>query len=146
MTEKNKKTQSKAEDTDPKEAADSNLIQVVEEKIVIGKEQVVTGKVNIRKTVSEEIHAVNVPIVNDEYEIVRVQVEPKTLMTPPEAVRQEGDTTIISVVREITVVEKRYEVIEEIHVTRHKTELPMIHEITLRKEHVHIDRKEQDTI
>ena len=135
---------SRAGDTDSNDTGKSELIQVVQEKIVIDKEQVETGKVHIRKTVSEEVHAISVPIVNDEYEIVRVKMEPKTLMTPPDAVRQEGDTTIISVIREITVVEKRYEVIEEIHVTRHKTELPLIHEISLRTEHVQIDRKETD--
>jgi len=123
----------------------TEVIQVVEEKIVVGKERVVTGKVKIRKSVTEEVHAVSVPIVNDEYEVVRVNVEPKTLLAPPAAVRQEGDTTVISVIREITVVEKRYEVIEEIRVTRRKTELPLIHEITLRKEHVKIEREaEQD--
>src|SRR5690349_4978537 len=95
-------------------AKTEEVINVIEEKIVIEKEHVETGKIKIRKTVTEETHAVNVPVVNDEYEIVRVDVPHKTLMEPPAPVRQEGDTTIISVIREITVVEKRYEVIEEI--------------------------------
>lgn len=123
---------------------DTEVINVIEEKIVIEKQQVETGKVRIRKTITEEMHSVSVPIVNDEYEITRIEVPQKTLLTPPEPVRQEGDTTIISVIREITVVEKRYEVIEEIHVTRHKTELPLVHEISLRKEHVHVDRQTID--
>ena len=125
-------------------SANTEVIQVMEEKIVISKEKVVTGKVKIRKTVTEELHNVSVPIVNDEYEVVRVPMESKLLMAPPPAVRQEGNTTVISVIRELTVVEKRYEVIEEIRVTRHKTELPLIHEISLKKEHIKIERESSD--
>jgi uncharacterized protein DUF2382 len=76
--------------------------------------------------------------------VVRVPVESKILTAPPPPVRHEGDTTIISVIREITVVEKRYEVIEEIHVTRHQVEQPLVHEINLRKEQIHIERESAD--
>jgi stress response protein YsnF len=59
----------------------------------------------------------------------------------PPAVRQEGDTTIIPVLREVLVVEKRYELVEEVHVTKKKTVVPHVQEITLRKEVVEVERK-----
>jgi uncharacterized protein (TIGR02271 family) len=122
----------------------AQVIEVMEENIRVDTEDVVTGKLKIRKTVSEETHTVNAPIINDEYEVVRVPVESKILNAPPPPVRHEGDTTIISVIREITVVEKRYEVIEEIRITRHQVEQPLVHEINLRKEQIHIDRESAD--
>jgi stress response protein YsnF len=118
----------------------SETIQVIQERIVIDKENVVTGKVKVHKTVSEELHNVTLPIVNEEYEVNRVTVTPKTLDSPPPALRTEGDTTIISVIREVTVVQKKYEVIEEIHITRTRKSFPLVHEINLKKEHVHIER------
>jgi uncharacterized protein (TIGR02271 family) len=126
----------------PKTAAETDAIPVVQEQLKIEKEQVVTGKIKIKKTVTEEVQTVNVPVFSDEYEITRVPVEKKTLDTPPPAMREEGDKTIISVIREITIVEKRYEVIEEIHIRKHKREIPLTQEVRLKKENVSIEREE----
>jgi hypothetical protein len=53
---------------------------------------------------------------------------------------------IIPVLREITVVQKKYEVIEELHITRQSVETPLVQEITLLKEHVHVERSKPNTI
>jgi stress response protein YsnF len=56
-------------------------------------------------------------------------------------VRLEGNTTIIPVVEEVVVVEKRLILVEEIHITRDSTvrteEIPVL----LRKEHAAIERQ-----
>lgn len=122
------------------QALPDEVIQVIQEQISIQKKRVVTGKVNIHKTVTEEVQSVDVPMVNEEYEINRVAVKPEILDTPPPPIRTEGDETIIPVVREVTVVLKKYEVTEEIRITRIKREVPLTHEITLRKEQVDITR------
>jgi stress response protein YsnF len=51
---------------------------------------------------------------------------------------------IIPVLKEITVVQKKYEVVEELRITRRVTETPMVQEITLRKEHIHVERSAND--
>jgi stress response protein YsnF len=58
--------------------------------------------------------------------------------------RNEGDTTIIPVLREVVVVQKRYEIVEEIRITKRKTERTDSQQVTLRKEEVHIERSGQD--
>ena len=121
-----------------------DLIQVIEEHITVDKKRVLTGKVKIRKTVTEEVRSVDVPMVNEEYEINRVPVASKILDAPPAAIRMEGDETIIPVVREITVVQKKYEVIEEIRISKIKREVPLTHEVTLRKEQIDIRRTTVD--
>ncbi len=115
-------------------------VKVIEEFATVDREIIETGKVRITKTVSEETIGINVPIVNESYEVRHVSVPYKVLDEPPVSLVRQGDTTIITVVREISVVVKKYEVIEEIHITRSVTETPLTHEISLRKEHVHVDR------
>ena len=115
------------------------VIPVTEENAVISKEVIETGKIRIRKTVTEDTAVVNLPVINESYDITRVPVK-EVHETPPPAVRYEGDTMIIPVVKEVTVMVKRYEVIEEVRITKKLTETPMMQEITLRKEHVDIER------
>ncbi len=116
------------------------MIPVIQEYAVIQTEIVETGKVHIRKTVTEEIASVNLPIINESYNIEHVPVASKILDTPPPAVRYEGDKMIVTVLKEVTIVQKKYEVIEEIHLTKKLTETPLVQEITLLKEHIHIER------
>lgn len=119
--------------------SNSIVIPVVHEHVVINKEIVETGKVRVRKTVSEEEATVNIPVVQESYNIERVAVN-KVFETPPPAMRYEGDTIIIPVLREVVVVQKHYEVIEEVRLTRQTTETPFMQQITLRKEDVKVDR------
>lgn len=115
------------------------VIPVMEEFAVISREVVETGKVRIHKTVSEESTVVNLPVVNESYHIERVPVN-QVQDTPPPSVRYEGDVMIIPVTREFTVVQKKYEVVEELRITRQVTETPLMQEISLLKESVQVER------
>ena len=127
------------QNSNPVEQKTTQVIPVVEEFPVINREVVETGKVHIRKTVSEEQAVVNLPVINESYHIERVPVN-QVQDTPPPSVRYEGDVLIIPVTKEITVIQKRYEIIEELRITRQITETPMMQEITLMKESVHVER------
>jgi stress response protein YsnF len=115
-------------------------ISVVHEHATIHKEVIETGKVHIRKRVTEEVVSVPLPIINETYRVEHVPVEKKILDTPPPPMRYEGDKMIIPVLREITVVQKKYEVIEELHIIRETVETPLVQEITLLKEHINVER------
>jgi uncharacterized protein (TIGR02271 family) len=118
----------------------ARVIPVVEEFVTVQREILETGKVHIRKTVTEEQALINLPITNESYDIERVAVN-EVRDTPPPSVRYEGDVMIIPVTKEITVIQKRYEVVEELRITRKVTETPNMQEITLMKEQVHVERK-----
>jgi uncharacterized protein (TIGR02271 family) len=120
----------------------SNIIRRIEEKLIIDKQIVETGKVNVHKKVNEEIVSVNLPILNESYDITRSAGSDEILETPPPAIRREGDRIIIPVLKEITVVQKRYQVVEEIVLTRKVTETPLTQEVSLRKEEVEIKREQ----
>ena len=117
------------------------VVPVMEERAIVQREVVETGKVHIRKKVTEEKATVNLPIINESYEVTHVPVPKQVLDAPPAAVRYEGDKMIIPVIREITVVQKKYEVIEELHIMRHVTETPLVQEITLLKESIEVERR-----
>jgi hypothetical protein len=46
----------------------------------------------------------------------------------------------IPIIREVVKVIKRYEVVEELHVIKTKTEVPHMQQITLLKENVEVER------
>lgn len=121
----------------------SIVVPVIEEQIVITKETIETGKVFIRKTVVEEEASINIPLLQEGYQVERRPGKKELLPTHPPT-RYEGDTMIVPVVREVLVIEKRYEVTEEIHVIKTKTEVPHLQQITLLKEEVSVERKAAD--
>ena len=116
-------------------------IQVIEERLRVDREIVETGKVHVHKTVKQETVSVNIPVVNESYDVERREGSNEIFDSPPAAIRHEGEKIIIPVLKEITVVQKKYQVVEEIHLTRKITETPLTQEVTLRKEEVTVDRE-----
>ena len=114
------------------------IIPVIQEQIIIEKEVVDTAKVRISKTVSEEKASLNIPLIQESYDVQRTPLK-EVLDTPP-GIRYEGETIIVPVMREILIVEKKYELIEEVRLTKRTTSIPHIQEITLLKEQVHVER------
>jgi hypothetical protein len=54
--------------------------------------------------------------------------------------RQEGDTTIVTLVEEVVVVEKRLRAIEEVRITKRQDVEPSVQTVTLRREEAVIER------
>ena len=116
----------------------SKTIPVVQEQARIDTVETESAKIHIHKTVTEVEKTVNVPLMKEGYHIERVPVNSFVEAAPP--VREEGDTVIIPVVREVLVVEKRLELVEEVHITKQRTTVERQENFTLRKEEVNIER------
>ena len=121
---------------------DNIIIPVIQEQIVIDKQVIETGKVRVRKTVSEETASLNIPLIQENYDVQRVPAQ--EVFDKPPGIRYEGDTIVVPVMREIVIVEKKYELIEEVRLTKRTTAVPHIQEITLLKEHVQVERVRLD--
>ena len=113
-------------------------IPLVEERVHLTKREVETGRVRIHVTVDERQEDVPVDLAGEEVEIERVAVNKAVSQVP--SVRLEGNTTIIPVVEEVVVVEKRLVVVEEIHVRRRSTSETRTIPVTLKSEQVRIER------
>ncbi len=123
-------------DTQP---TDPNVIPVMEEFVTVDKKVVETGKVYIKKRVVEEEATINIPLIQEGYKVERVPVKNQVYDEPP-VIRHEGGNMFIPIIREVVKVIKRYEVVEELHVIKTKTEVPHMQQITLLKENVEVER------
>ena len=113
-------------------------IPVVEESARIEKRLHQTGQVVVYVTPHEHVQAVDVPLVEEHVEVRRVTVN--KFIDGPVTTRQEGDTTIVPVVEEVLVVEKRLMLREEVHVTRRRVTTQQRQNVTLRREEARVLR------
>lgn len=113
-------------------------LERVEERLDVGKRLVVDGQVRV-KTQTECVQEV----AEADLAYVSVTVDRKLVgrevVKVPE-VRVEGDTTIIPVLEERLVIEKRLVLVEEIHVTRRISTEHQEVPIQVRKQTIEIER------
>jgi uncharacterized protein (TIGR02271 family) len=128
----------------PQDPRDRITIPVVEEQVKIDKKVVETGKVHISKVVYEDVDQYTIPFIEENVTVERIPKNEIVDVLPP-AIRYEDDVMIISVFKEVAVVEKRIMFVEEIKVTKTKTEKTETHEITLKKEEVNVNRSETNS-
>lgn len=117
---------------------DEFVLPLVEESLVVGKREVITGRVQVRTIVTEEPAEVHVSLMRGQVEIERLAIGEEVLAVPP--VREEGDTTIVPVVREEIVVTKRLILVEEIRMRRVTTVEDHVETVVLKSQHAVIDR------
>jgi uncharacterized protein (TIGR02271 family) len=117
------------------------VMPVLVEDLDVQKRLVETGKVRITKVVHEREAVVDEPLFHDKVAITRVPMQ--RVVDGPVPVREENGTTIISVVEEVLVVEKRLMLREEIHIRKQRIETHQPQRITLRSEEVQIERVPQ---
>lgn len=115
-----------------------HVIPVVAEEATVQKRKRTTGSVAIRKSVHERTEVVDPALQSEEVTVERVSIN--RIVEAPVPVRQEGDTTIISLLEEVLVVEKRLMLREEVRITRVHKEIHDPQEVQLREEHVEIVR------
>lgn len=123
----------------PTASADGTLIPLVEEQLVVGKQVVETAKVRLRKTVQLYEEALNEPLAIRTFDIERIVLNHPIEVAPH--VRQEGDTTIYPLVEEQLILTKQLILKEELHVTRRDTERFDTQVVTLRREHLTVERE-----
>jgi len=119
-------------------AADTTVVPVVAEELMVGKRTVATGKVRIRTTVHEQAEVVDEPLLRDEVEVTRVPIN--QFVERPVDARYEGETLIVPIFEEVLVVEKRLVLKEELHITRRRAEYHAPQQVTLRREEINIER------
>ena len=112
------------------------------ERAMVAKRVVDTVSVQARRVTSEHDETVEQELSTDEVVVERIAIGRVVDATPP--VRQEGDTTVFSVVEEIVVVERRLVLKEEVHIRRVRSSRPHSQTVTLRQQDVVVTRTEID--
>jgi uncharacterized protein (TIGR02271 family) len=98
----------------------------------------VSGQVRLDKTVLTRSEEVEDPLMHEEVEIERVPVG--RVVDGPVPVRQEGDTTIFSLLEEVLVIEKRWVLREEVHLRVRRSEHVETQTVDLRSEEITVQR------
>jgi stress response protein YsnF len=117
-------------------------IPIVEEEASVSKRLVETERVSVRMTTDEQSVIVREELRREHVQVTRVPVEREVAEAPP--TRVEGDVTIVPVLEERLVVEKRLFLVEELHLRRTTMVDPVEVPVTLRRTHVDIERTELD--
>ena len=116
------------------------VVPILAEDVVVGKRTVETGRVRIHKTVQEHEEIVDEPLTQETVEVERVPIN--RIIERPIPTRQEGDVTIISITKEVLVVEKRLMFTEEVRITRRRSEFHEPQHVTLHSEEIAIEHSE----
>lgn len=117
-------------------------IPLLEEELSVTTQRVETGRVTLTKTVHETEETVTIPLQQEHYVVERTALN--QYVDEPPLTRQEGDTTVYPVVKEVLVVQKRLLLVEEIRVTRQQTQVEESQTVRLRREELAITRTPTD--
>jgi uncharacterized protein (TIGR02271 family) len=124
-------------------------IPVIEEQLDIQKRIVDTGKgVRLHKAISEREETIDVPVRRETCDIQTIPINQILDEGVTPAPRVEGNTTVIPVVEEVIVLQKRLRLKEEIRITRRVEEESETHTVTLKSERVtveHFDEKNESS-
>jgi stress response protein YsnF len=123
-----------SERTDPEEIA----IPLYEEKASIFKRRVVTGQVQVSTVTHEHEQVIDEQLAQERVEIERIPIN-KQVDTVP-AIREEGETTIIPVVEEVLVVERRLVLKEEVRIRRIRSNENHRERVILRRQEAIVTR------
>lgn len=113
-------------------------IPVAEEEFAVGVEGKSTGRVRIRTVTGSSEEIATAELERTDVDVERVTIGRVVEHAPP--ARTEGDVTIIPVLEEILVVEKRLLLKEEIRITSRCTREEVKVPVTLRKQEVVVER------
>jgi uncharacterized protein (TIGR02271 family) len=121
----------------------SPSLNVLQEQANIDKKIVESGKVFIHKKVHETEEEISVPVSHEAVTIKKVPVNKYVDVAP--SVRNEGNTTIIPVIKEVLVIEKKLMLVEEVHVIKDIIEKTEQQTIPLRKEEIEVERYKHES-
>ncbi len=108
------------------------------EELNVSRRQVATALVRAARTTRNREQLVEEDLTHERVEVERIPIGRVVTAVPP--VREEGDTTILSVVEEVVVVERQLVLKEEVHFRRVKTTERYAETIVVREQDVAVTR------
>ena len=111
-------------------------LPVVEERLLVRKEEVETGRVRLASRVEEEDRRIRETLRRTD---VRVERRPVDLLADePPRIREEEDRLVVPVYEEVIV--KRWRIREEVHLVAERSQQAFDETVTLRRNKVEVDR------
>jgi uncharacterized protein (TIGR02271 family) len=117
-----------------------DAIPIVEETLSVSKRKVQTGVVRVDKEVEAHDYIVTESLRSEQAVVERVPKGIEVDGNQPPQVRIENGVTIIPVLEEVLVVEKRLVLKEELHIRQEVSEVISSQPVTLKKERLVLNR------
>ncbi|MBA1291649.1 YsnF/AvaK domain-containing protein [Pseudomonas japonica] len=127
---------------DPETTRGASAIPVVEEVLTLSKRKIHTGTVRIEKTVESRDYLITESLRRETAAVERFPCDTEVDPNNPPQVRTENGVTIIPVLEEVLVVEKRLILKEELHVRQAVSEVTTSQPVTLKKEQLTFNRSD----
>ena len=115
-------------------------IPVLAERLMITKRRVEGATVRVATTTREREQLIDEELTHERYEVERVPIGRVVEAAPP--VREENGATVLSVVEEVVVVERRLVLKEEVHIRRVRTTERHRETVVLREQEAVVTRTE----
>jgi uncharacterized protein (TIGR02271 family) len=117
------------------------VVPVIQEQLEVGKVKVDTGAVRVRKVVHEDVQTFDVPLQQEEVSVTRVPVN--QVVEGKFQPRQEGDTLVIPVFRE--VVTTHLLLVEEVRITTRRIVDSSSQQVAVRREEAVVERYDAES-
>lgn len=121
---------------------DNPIVERVEESLHVEKRRAVTGRVRVTTSSDLTEELAHVSLSGELVEVTREAIGREVTEAPQ--MRIDGDVTIIPVLEEIVVVEKRLVLVEEIRIRKIATTEEVSIPVTVRKQRVTVERLENE--
>lgn len=125
------------------DAKKEEILHLAEEKLTVTREEVLDGYVTVRRQTSTHNEPVSLLLRRENVEVTHVPKNERIASMPE--IREEEGVLIVPVVEEEVEVIRRLVLKEELHIRRTEEQVPWEENVSLRKQHVEIDRKKEDT-
>ena len=129
-----------AANPDPKPLSATHALPLLAEEVSVTRRRVAGSTVRVATVTREREQLVDEALTHERVEVERVPIGRVVDAVPP--VREEGDTTVMPVVEEVVVVERRLVLKEEIRIRRVRTTERHRESVALRTQEAVITRVE----
>ena len=121
---------------------ETETIPLVEEEISVSKRKSRVARVRVETRTEQVDELVGADLASTEVEVERVPIGREVDRAPE--IRTEGDVTIVPVLEEVLVVEKRLVLKEELHIRRRATTETVEIPVSVKKQRAVISREAGD--
>ena len=122
----------------PSSREQDQVLALHAEEIAIAKRTIPRGTVRVSKVIQSRDHLVQETLRHQRVEVERIQIGTYVDQAPP--IRHDGDMTIVSVVEEVVVTERRLLLKEEVRIRTITTIEEHKEVVTLRSEEANVER------
>ena len=125
------------------ESVDSEAAQIIpllEERLVVGRREVETGRVRVHLTTTTEDAAVREVLREERVEVERVPIGREVATAPAVREEEDGAVLVVPVLEEVLVVERRLVLKEELWIRRVSTNRTSEQTVPLRRQTATVER------